>query len=209
MYENPQNVVLPEQTQMDKIIAATLYLLNTGSWEASVSLYTDVIQNACTPLDIIYTLAKPYRLCAVNFLFYLMSRDDLSEALSAAWTTSENPNMDSDMTKAQAVRLFQICNPEKLMNEDDYEVYKQLPDELIIYRGLGILNANNIKALSWTLDIEKAKWFANKFDFGKGAGKVYRAKIKKKYVYAYYNDRHEAEVIVDYHRLQKIELLTE
>lgn len=68
MYENPQNVVLPEQTQMDKIIAATLYLLNTGSWEASVSLYTDVIQNACTPLDIIYTLAKPYRLCAVNFL---------------------------------------------------------------------------------------------------------------------------------------------
>lgn len=51
MYENPQNVVLPEQTQMDKIIAATLYLLNTGSWEASVSLYTDVIQNACTPLD--------------------------------------------------------------------------------------------------------------------------------------------------------------
>ena len=30
MYENPQNVVLPEQTQMDKIIAATLYLLNTG-----------------------------------------------------------------------------------------------------------------------------------------------------------------------------------
>lgn len=209
MTGNPKDIILPEKSKMDGIIASTMYLLGTGSWKANVSGYADAVQNARTPLDIICILTRPCRLSAVNFHFPHMSRDDLSEALSAAWTTSENPNMDSDMTKAQAVRLFQICNPEKLMNEDDYEVYKQLPDELIIYRGLGILNANNIKALSWTLDIEKAKWFANRFDFGKGAGKVYRAKIKKKYVYAYYNDRHEAEIIVDYHRLQKIELLTE
>lgn len=209
MYENPQTVVLPEKTKMDNIISATLYLLSTGTWKANAFPYADIVQKASTPLDIIYCLDRSSRLSAVNFLFTLMSRDDLSQTLPEAWSSSEFPNMDADMTKAQAVRLFQICNPEKMMSEEDYEAYKQFPDELTIYRGLGTYNANNIKALSWTLDIEKAKCFANRFDFGKGLGKVYRAKIKKKYVLAYLNGTQESEVIVDYHKLRNIELLTE
>lgn len=52
-----------------------------------------------------------------------------------------------------------------MMCEADYEVYKQLPDELIVYRGLGTLNADNIKALSWTLNVDRAKWFAKRFNF--------------------------------------------
>ena len=88
-------------------------------------------------------------------------------------------------------------------------IHKQLPDELIVYRGLGTLNADNIKALSWTLNVDKAKWFAKRFNFSNAPLKVYRAKIKKKYIFAYCNDRNEGEVIVDYHKLQNIELLTE
>lgn len=209
MVENPKNVVLPQKSNMNGIKNATMYLLSTGVWKAKVQGCADIIQNAATPNDIISTLARPYRLSAVNFHFTNMSRDDLSVALVDAWTSSENPNMDSDMTKAQAVRLFQICNPEKMMCEADYEVYKQLPDELIVYRGLGTLNADNIKALSWTLNVDRAKWFAKRFNFSNAPLKVYRAKIKKKYVFAYCNDRNEGEVIVDYHKLQNIELLTE
>ena len=209
MVENPKNVVLPQKSNMGGIKDATMYLLSIGVWKATVQGYADIIQNAVTPDDIISALARPYRLSAVNFHFTNMSRDDLSVALANAWTSSESPNMDSDMTKAQAVRLFQICNPEKIMCEADYEVYKQLPDELIVYRGLGSLNADNIKALSWTLNLDKAKWFAKRFNFSNAPLKVYRAKSKKKYIFAYCNDRNEGEVIVDYHKLQNIELLTE
>ena len=210
MTTNPKDVVLPEKSKMDAIKKATMYLLNNGIWKPTTTrIYNDTIQKATTPDDIILALARPYRLCAVNFFFFNMSRDDLSTALSNAWTSSENPNMDSSMTKAQAVRLFKICNPEKMMCEEDYEIYKQLPEEITIYRGLGKLNAANIKALSWTLNPDRAKWFANRFDFGEGNAKVYRAKIKRKYVFAYCNERKEEEVIVDYHKLQNIELVTE
>lgn len=209
MTTNPKDVVLPLESNMDAIKNAAMYLLDICAWEPTSGIFRDTIQKATTPEDIILALAKPYRLCAVNLLFSNMSRDDLSAALSIAWTSSENPNMDSDMTKAQAVRLFKICNPEKMMCEEDYETYKQLPEEIAIYRGLGKLNATNIKALSWTLNPDRAKWFANRFDFGAGNAKVYRAKIKRKYVFAYYNERKEEEVIVDYHKLQNIELVTE
>lgn len=160
MVENPKNVVLPQKSNMNGIKNATMYyLLSTGVWKANVQGCASIIQNAATPNDIISTLARPYRLSAVNFHFTNMSRDDLSVALVDAWTSSENPNMDSDMTKAQAVRLFQICNPEKMMCEADYEVYKQLPDELIVYRGLGTLNADNIKSL-WYIPSHRIGRFA-------------------------------------------------
>ena len=94
MYENPQTVVLPEKTKMDNIISATLYLLSTGTWKANAFPYADIVQKASTPLDIIYCLDRSSRLSAVNFLFTLMSRDDLSQTLPEAWSSSEFPNMD-------------------------------------------------------------------------------------------------------------------
>lgn len=55
-------------------------------------------------------------------------------------------------------------------------------------------NANRVKALSWTLDSEKAEWFAHRFDED---GAVYEAKIDKAHVYAFFSSRNESEVIVD------------
>ena len=106
MTTNPKDVVLPEKSKMDAIKKVTMHFLNNGIWKPTTTrIYNDTIQKATTPDDIILALARPYRLCAVNFFFFNMSRDDLSTALSNAWTSSENPNMDSSMTKAQAVRL--------------------------------------------------------------------------------------------------------
>lgn len=99
MVENPKNVVLPQKSNMGGIKDATMYLLSIGVWKATVQGYADIIQNAVTPDDIISALARPYRLSAVNFHFTNMSRDDLSVALANAWTSSESPNMDSDISR--------------------------------------------------------------------------------------------------------------
>lgn len=55
-------------------------------------------------------------------------------------------------------------------------------------------NADNVKALSWSLDYEKAAWFAHRFG---EEGKVYEAQIAKEHIFAYFNSRNEQEVIVD------------
>ena len=44
------------------------------------------------------------------------------------------------------------------MQEKDYEVYKSFPDTFNIYRGVAV--GRNPKGLSWTQNLETAKWFA-------------------------------------------------
>ena len=55
-------------------------------------------------------------------------------------------------------------------------------------------NADNVKALSWTLNKEKAEWFAHRFNQD---GTVYEAQIDKKHIFAIFNGRNESEVVLD------------
>ena len=77
-----------------------------------------------------------------------------------------------------------------MMDESDRKFYKSLPSEFMIYRG-GV----DQYAYSWTLDKEKAKWFANRY---KNDYEVFEKKAKKKNVIAYNNSRGEKEIIYDY-----------
>ena len=88
-----------------------------------------------------------------------------------------------------------------MMQENDKEEFNKLPNEITVYRGLTTFNSDNIKALSWTLDENKAKWFATRFSQN---GKVYKANINKKDVFAYINLRNEKEIILDYRKLENI-----
>lgn len=72
---------------------------------------------------------------------------------------------------------------------------------MTVYRGVTSFNADNVKALSWTLDQETAEWFAHRFGED---GTVYEALISKEHIYAYFGGRNEAEVIVDPKHLMDI-----
>lgn len=205
MYQNPKDVVLPESSDMDALRRGTLTYLDLGYLLSNVSRYSLAISQATTPLEIAYYLKRQSRLLWVDQFFSHMSRDDLSETFIYSWTDAENPNMDPNVTRAESVRLFQLCNTEKLMSKKEYESFISLPDELTVYRGLGGINIKNIKALSWTLDINKAKWFAKRFECLDPNIAVYKAKISRKHVFAYINDRNEEEIILDYHKLKDIE----
>ena len=90
--------------------------------------------------------------------------------------------------------MFKQAELHELMHEDELRQYEELDDTVTVYRGVTSHNAKNIKALSWTLDREKAEWFAHRFNED---GTVYEAEIDKQHILALFNGRNESEVIVD------------
>ena len=55
-------------------------------------------------------------------------------------------------------------------------------------------NADDINALSWTLNPEKALWFSKRFN---SEDTVYEAQIDKTRLIALFNTRDESEIIVE------------
>ena len=70
--------------------------------------------------------------------------------------------------------MFNRADKQALMTEEDYKRWQALEKSITIYRGVTPHNEKNVCALSWTLDAEKAEWFAMRFGEN---GKVYQAEI--------------------------------
>ena len=86
------------------------------------------------------------------------------------------------------------------MNEEELLVYESLPEEVTVYRGVTSYNRKKEKALSWTLDYEKAVWFANRFSTG--TGEVWTMTVPKKRILYYFDGCNEQEAIVDLYRFK-------
>lgn len=76
-------------------------------------------------------------------------------------------------------------------------------DVLTIYRGETEQSTPYKQALSWTLDKEKADWFANRFESERPI--TYKAKVKTDYILAYDNGREEQEILVHSEYLTGVE----
>ena len=126
----------------------------------------------------------------------------MSKILADIWISTESPNLDPNMSKSKLLSLFRKANPSELMSEEELNTFNQLEDAVTVYRGVTSYNADNIKALSWTLDYDKAEWFANRFG---EEGIVYEAEIEKSHILAFFNRRNESEVIVNPKYLMDIE----
>lgn len=130
-----------------------------------------------------------------------LSHKDFSEALADVWTLVEFPNIDVNVSKREFMQFFRRAHKEWLMDEDEYKFYKELPEEITVYRGTG-KGARHLLGLSWTLDYNKAKWFATRWN---KKGVIYKGKIRKKDVLAYFSRRSESEVVIDVGKLIDVE----
>ena len=117
------------------------------------------------------------------------------------WTLIESPSHAPNVTNKQLVNYFKQADKEYVMNQEELKLYDSLPDEITIYRGVEKNKKNSTKALSWTLNKDKAKWFATRYE---DKGIMFTAKIKKEDVLAYFNSRKEEEVVIDYNNLELI-----
>ena len=170
--------------------------LNT--WHEGMS---HLIQEAKKPYEVYFLINKPYALAFVKYAQPYLSQKDFSHLLSDAWVKTEMPNSDSNFTTNEFVKLFRVADKTALMEDSELEEYIGLSDKMTIYRGVKSGTPNNIKKLSWTLDYDKAEWFAKRFDEN---GLVYEATIKKENILALFNRRGESEVIVDPRYLMNI-----
>lgn len=171
-------------------------------WQAQMERQIDESHNAHF---VYYLLNDSYRLMFLNDIAKFLSVEEFSDLLGDAWVTSEYANLDANVSKQQLLKLFKSADKSKLMSEDELETFSDLDDEIVVYRGVGSRNINNIKALSWTTSFGKAKWFSERY--GKG-GKIYSATINKENVLAYFDRKNEDEVIVDFTALQNIKPTT-
>ncbi len=141
-------------------------------------------------------IRPPYLPAFFKMTKEFVSVEDYSSFLGSMWTHIEFPNVDVNIPKIQFISLFKKADKEYLMDEKEFEIFKNLPEEFTVYRG--VRGRGKVQGLSWTLSMEQARWFADRFE---PTGKVYRARIKKEDVLAYFSDRNEKEVVLDYRKL--------
>ena len=152
-------------------------------------------------LQFIHLVRAPYLPAFFKFTRHFLSLSDYSSFLGSMWTMVEFPNVDDNITAPEFVKIFRSADKTLLMDENEYEQYLSLPEEITVYRG--IRGRGRLEALSWTLDIDKAEWFAKRWNKG---GKVYSARVKKEDVLAVFTSRNEDEIVVDFKKLIDVNL---
>lgn len=153
-------------------------------------------------ISLLVMVSPPYLPLFYKLTNNYLSAKDYAESLKFTWTEVEFPNKDPNVNQREWINYFKRADKNLLMSQEELEVYNNLPNEVEIYRGIN--SHGDYKGLSWTLDYEKAKWFSTRYDKGK-TGKVYKGTIDKKYIFAYFDERNEFEVVVDYTKINDVE----
>lgn len=109
-------------------------------------------------------------------------------------------NITEAVPPSQSLPLFRRAHEVGLVSDST----ETLPSgELVVFRG--VRTPRHRLGISWTLKPETAEFFATRYG---RSGVVYRARIASSDVLAYFNERAEAEVIVDPADLRHIERWT-
>lgn len=134
---------------------------------------------------------RPFRLNAFLDIEPMVREepDQYWELLGEIWVDSENIWQNKE-----AWRYFLESGPEEgremFMSEEDRLTFHSLPEKFKVYRGY--IPRRNKSGFSYTMDRDKAEWFANRF----GNGVVLERIVSKEDVFAYKNDRNEQEIII-------------
>lgn len=127
--------------------------------------------------------------------------DEIAGALATAWCSPEYPEQSVDPA------LWQMMFDMTGFVEDGQRIDNPVTGAITLYRGA----AENRKAgMSWTADVEKAKWFASRFaaltgerDVEPGgtekmwtAGKVWTITVFSEWVIGHFTDRNEDEWVI-------------
>ena len=138
----------------------------------------------------LFLIEKPFR---VKFFSELVKQNKIKKfskkywrILSSIWTDSENIFQNKELWDDL---LKDKTNSHYFMNKKDLEYYNSLPNEFIVYRGY--IHWEN--GYSYTLDKDKAIWFADRFG---QKGIVKERLVRKEDIFAYTNSREEKEIII-------------
>ena len=172
-----------------------LVLVTQENYQKIVQKKLDFVIEQVTEADdplvhLFMLLSCPYRLQFLSYIQPYLTPEQLGFILGWTWCKTEFPHQNGI---SKMVKLFRLCSKETLMDEASRKTFDNIPEILTIYRGIQSKKAR-IRGLSWTTDLEKAKWFARRFNCN---NTVFEAKIEKKNVFACFDIRGESEVVVN------------
>jgi hypothetical protein len=129
------------------------------------------------------------------------------EVVRLVWSSAELPYRYDDVWPdlwEQMAAAFE-GDPKRramLMTADELETHAALPDEVMIYRGFGEWKSEHShpsamwEGYSWTLDRDRALWFAKRFALLHGKARLATAIVPRTCIIALLDERGEHEVIV-------------
>jgi hypothetical protein len=136
---------------------------------------------------------RPHRVEALQDIAFNLRGREYWEMMSHVWSDSEN--IWQHRRAWRQVWLSKEPERDMVMDATEREHLASLPDGLTIYRGVSLRCA--MHGLSWTLDREKAQWFANRrLCFKRRRPIVLQTVARKADVMAYFAGRNEQEIVV-------------
>ena len=120
-----------------------------------------------------------------------VSIPELRDVLPDVWTLCEFPTRQ----RSAWLTLFEIVG-----YVSDTE--EALEGDLRVFRGW--CRPPEARGMSWTLDIEKARWFAHRCAPLGGRARVYEATVQAADVLGYFTERGESEIVVSPRSLQSV-----
>lgn len=164
-----------------------------------ITLMNKEINEIQDVIKIYYLIQKPYSSAFLKYTYQYLNNNDLADVLKQHWQKNEFVNIDTNISKLKYVSLFKKCKKENLMDENELNIYNNLPTIVKVYRGINNVTKHPIDGLSWTIDKEQAIWFAKRFDKG---GILCETEIEKEHILAYFD--YEKETVIDIHFLKNI-----
>ncbi len=135
-----------------------------------------------------------------------IGRRPFSRVLAESW---QRPKTGSLVTSwgfpiSWVTRMFQHALPEHLMDAEELAEFNRLPLEIVAFRGCSGVTLGKARCgMSWTLDRDKAIWFARRFGDLRGDPLCLEATIQKRNVFAYFGVP-ERELVVRSGRVAKV-----
>ena len=155
--------------------------------------------------DVLMMMNKAYYTTFFKYVEPYLSKKDTGKMLGECWIMEEYPNRDTNVTIPEFIKYFKDADKKSLMDKDELMKFNEIRakassrDGVILYRGVAFDGQPN--GLSWTTDLKKAQWFANRWyeaSKGKSNPKVYEITVKNSdSILAYFGGRGESEVILD------------
>lgn len=153
------------------------------------------LERMTTAREFVNFITKSYRIAFFKRIRPYLSSEDLGSLLRIVWTSVEFPNHDPNISKAAFVNLFRQAGIQNICNAEECRFIEAVSDQkgLVVYRGTATDVKDDVFGLSWTSDIEIARWFAERFGQD---GSIYKARIGSSGILAFFSGS-ESEVVVD------------
>ncbi len=157
----------------------------------------DGVEKAATDGDwgrYVFLHERPYRLDAL----LRATKKGLKKKPSEFWALVGNVWQDSEnirqnLSKWKRLWGMPIEDRWVCMSEKDMCAFDSLPDQIEVWRGTAY--KRSVDGISWTLDQEKAAWFARRFCSKSRVPLVAKGMVKKGDVLACFGDRNEQEIV--------------